>query len=123
MSIRTATASVQPRGDSASLGLSTLLWSGCTQKNAKKIEFCVDKVEVHPYSGGMPNKRARDKKRLNLWLNRELYRRVELYSRIKGMTMTEVVVKHLKDITAEIELTKDDYKAIYEEMCEAERTK
>lgn len=85
--------------------------------------FCIDKVEVHLYSRGMPNKRARDKKRLNLWLNRELYRRVELYARLNGMTMTEVVVKHLKDITAEIELTKDDYKAIYEEMCEAERTK
>ncbi len=73
-------------------------------------------MEVHLYTAGMPNQRARDKKRLNLWLNRELYRKVELYAKLHDMTMTEVVMRHIKDITADIELTADDYKQIYEEM-------
>lgn len=78
-------------------------------------------MEVHRYSTGMPNQRARDKKRLNLWLNRELYRRVELYAELHNTTMTDVVIRHLKDVTADIELTADDYELILKEMRKAEK--
>lgn len=78
-------------------------------------------MEVHQYYTGMPNQRARDKKRFNLWLNRELFRRVELYAQLKGITMTEVVIRHLKDVTADIELTADDYEIILKEMRRAEK--
>ena len=64
----------------------------------------------------MPNERAKDKKRMNLWLNRELYKKVERYAKTRGLTMTEVVVSHLAALTADVQLTAEEYEEIAREM-------
>ncbi len=71
------------------------------------------------HNNSMPNVRARDKKRLNIWVNRELHRRIEIYAELNNMTMSEIIIKHLIELTSKVELTADDYKKIYEEMQKA----
>lgn len=73
------------------------------------------------YSERMPNKRASDKKRLNIWLNRELYRKLELYAQKNELTMTEIIVRYIVYVTADIELTTEDYENIIKEMRSAEK--
>ncbi len=83
-------------------------------------EKSIDGVPSTWCCSSMPNQRSRDKRRVNLWLNRELYARVKRYCADRDITVTEFIVKFLAAETANVELTRDDYKKIYDSMRDEE---
>ena len=93
---------------------------GVHKKMQKDEKRGIDSVLPPWYHAPMPNQRSRDKRRVNLWLNRELYARVKRYCADRDITVTEFIVKFLAAETANVELTRDDYKKIYDSMRDEE---
>lgn len=60
----------------------------------------------------MPDQRSKDKRKLNVWLNLELYKKLELLSQKTGKNMSELVTEWICLGTMNVELTPEDYEQI-----------
>lgn len=60
----------------------------------------------------MPNQRKKDKRKLNVWLNRALYCKLELLAKRRGKSMSELITEWISIETATIELTAEQYEEI-----------
>ena len=45
-----------------------------------------------------PNKRAENKKLLNLWLNKDLYNSFAALAKKEGVSMTSLITTHIEDV-------------------------
>lgn len=64
----------------------------------------------------MPDQRAKDKRKLNLWLTRETYEKLTELAKRQGKTKSELVTAWIAVGVKDIQLTKEQYEEIAKYM-------
>ncbi len=64
----------------------------------------------------MPNQRQADKKMMRFWISADLYERFRKYADSLGMSMSEILTAYLVHVTANVELSPEDYERIAQEL-------
>ena len=68
------------------------------------------------YIKRMPDQRARDKRKLSLWVTREDYAKLQTLAKQENTSMSEIITDWIALKTKNVELTAEQYEEIYKAM-------